>query len=246
MSRTRTLWVCDECDDAISAVGGSTDAHCAGSVTLGTSHERTPMRRVEVVEARPAGVLSVASPLTTAQRAELEARWRALVDAHGGTYEVLPPAAERLPISPAVAVRAFHERFGLVVRDELQVDGIPADERRRVLKLLVEEFAEYVCAMTGWDTAAARRLGDQIMGLIAPLDGGAWPADVAAVARESSDLLAMVYGIALNWGYDQDAAFAEVMRTCMLKVRGDDPAKPVVKPEGWVPPDVAKAIGLEA
>lgn len=146
--------------------------------------------------------------------------------------------------SPAGAVRVFHEKFGLVARDEVQVDGIPDEERHRVLALLVEEFAELVCAMTGWEDPDA--LASQIRSRVVKYEAGAWDVDVAAIAREASDLLAIVYGLALNYGFDLDAAYAEVMRACMRKERGDDPMKPVVKPEGWAPPDVAKAIGMEA
>jgi hypothetical protein len=51
--------------------------------------------------------------------------------------------------SPAGAVRAFHEKFDLPVRDEPQVDGIPEDERDRCVSLLLEEVAELVCEMFG-------------------------------------------------------------------------------------------------
>lgn len=156
--------------------------------------------------------------------------------------------------SPSVMARAFHEAFDLVARETPQVDDIPLLERELRVRLLLEEVAELVCAIHGlpdpqqlaaFFTAMVRNHTE-----LADSRGQREPFDVVEVAHESADVLAVVFGAALHYGFDLDAAYAEVAESAMRKrapdgtVRRRDDGK-VLKPEGWQPPDVASAIGLD-
>ena len=147
-------------------------------------------------------------------------------------------------------VRAFHDAFDLVIRDEPLTDGIEGQELQLRVRLIAEEVAEMLCAMLGVDhaTALADVFVDELLkhAVRAPMPD----VDVAHVARESADVLNVVYGTALHYGFDLDAAFAEVHESCMRKVGPDGQVRrradgKVLKPEGWEPPNVARAIGLE-
>jgi predicted HAD superfamily Cof-like phosphohydrolase len=76
--------------------------------------------------------------------------------------------------------------------------------------------------------------------LIEALDEG----DVAHIAREMADVLYVVYGTAIVYGIDLDAAFEEVHRAAMDKMeaglRREDGK--IMKPPGFIPPDMTDAI----
>jgi predicted HAD superfamily Cof-like phosphohydrolase len=164
-----------------------------------------------------------------------------------------------MPITrPQDLVREFHTAFNLPVRDTPQADGIDSDERALRTSLVLEEMAELVCAMWGYgderkladafagavrDHAFAQRRQGQLDGL--PVGG------LVPVARECADVLTVVYGTALHYGFDLDAAMVEVTAANMRKLGPE--GKPVyqsktkvLKPPGWEPPDVAAAIGVKA
>jgi predicted HAD superfamily Cof-like phosphohydrolase len=68
--------------------------------------------------------------------------------------------------------------------------------------------------------------------------------DPAHIARELADVLYLAYGTAHAYDIDLDAALAEIHRAAMSKVaggvrRGDGK---VLKPPGFVPPDMTEAI----
>jgi phosphoribosyl-ATP pyrophosphohydrolase len=72
--------------------------------------------------------------------------------------------------------------------------------------------------------------------------------DRAAIARELADVLYIAYGTAHALAIDLDVAFAEVHRAAMSKIVG--PGLPIVRPDGkilkppgFVPPDMSEAIG---
>jgi predicted HAD superfamily Cof-like phosphohydrolase len=68
--------------------------------------------------------------------------------------------------------------------------------------------------------------------------------DVAHIAREMADVLYIVWGTALVYGIDLDAAFAEVHRAAMDKMRAGlrrEDGK-ILKPPGFVPPDMTAAV----
>jgi predicted HAD superfamily Cof-like phosphohydrolase len=150
-------------------------------------------------------------------------------------------------VTVAEMARAFHERMGLVVRDAPQLEGIVLDERKLRERLVLEEVAELVCAMYGYE--GERRLAIALRNTVtnhARLEhpSGVWrglpDGELVSVARECADLLFMLYGTALHYGFDLDAVAAEVWRAHMER-EPDPPGKPR-KPEGWRPPDVASVI----
>jgi len=100
--------------------------------------------------------------------------------------------------------------------------NVQGDERTSGMQLrrtlMEEEFAEWVEALEDEDDAG--------------------------LARESADLLYVIFGTALARGIDLDAAFEEVHRACMDKaqagVRREDGK--IVKPPGFRPPDMTAAL----
>jgi predicted HAD superfamily Cof-like phosphohydrolase len=68
--------------------------------------------------------------------------------------------------------------------------------------------------------------------------------DVEHIAREMADVLYVVWGTALVYGIDLDAAFREVHRAAMDKMRAGlrrEDGK-ILKPPGFRPPDMTAAI----
>jgi predicted HAD superfamily Cof-like phosphohydrolase len=68
--------------------------------------------------------------------------------------------------------------------------------------------------------------------------------DVEHIAREMADVLYIVWGTALVYGIDLDVAFREVHRAAMDKMRAGlrrEDGK-ILKPPGFVPPDMTAAV----
>lgn len=73
--------------------------------------------------------------------------------------------------------------------------------------------------------------------------------DIVEVADALADIIYVACGTALVYGIDLEAVFEEVHRSNMAKLgpdgqpiyRGDGK---VLKPEGWTPPAIARALGL--
>lgn len=68
--------------------------------------------------------------------------------------------------------------------------------------------------------------------------------DLAHIARELGDVLYVVFGTALVYGINLDEAFREIHRAAMDKMRAGlrrEDGK-ILKPPGFVPPDMTKAI----
>lgn len=72
--------------------------------------------------------------------------------------------------------------------------------------------------------------------------------DRAHIAREMADVLYVVSGTALVYGIDLDAAFAEVHRAAMDKMRAGLRRQDgkIVKPPGFRPPDMTAALAPPA
>jgi predicted HAD superfamily Cof-like phosphohydrolase len=122
------------------------------------------------------------------------------------------------------AVGAFHDAFGLPVRDRPTAD-IPEVEAVLRQALLDEEVDEL---------RAAVRAGD-----------------VVGIADALADIVYIACGTAHAYGIDLDAVVAEVHRSNMTKLGGD--GRPVYREDGKVlkgpryePPRVAAVLGLEA
>src|SRR4051812_14564694 len=92
--------------------------------------------------------------------------------------------------SPLAMVREWHEKFGQLVRDTPDASAT-YDEIAYRWSLIREELAELLVAM------GAR--------------------DVVAVADALADELYVLYGVAVSYGIDLDAVFAEVHRSNMTK-----------------------------
>ena len=126
-------------------------------------------------------------------------------------------------MSPFRSVGAFHEAFGLPVRQRPTVD-IPAEEARLRQALLDEEVDELRVAV-----------GE---------------GDVVGIADALADIAYIASGTAHAYGIDLDAAVAEVHRSNMTKLGAD--GRPVHRADGKVlkgpsyePPRLAAVLGLE-
>ena len=115
-------------------------------------------------------------------------------------------------------VRDFHQAFAQRIGDKPEFPG--DDERKLRVKLLREEFTEY-------------------------LDGESFN-DLVEVADAIADIIYIACGTAVSYGIPLDDVFAEVHRSNMAKlVDGKVIRRPdgkVQKPEGWMPPDVKRIL----
>lgn len=87
-----------------------------------------------------------------------------------------------------------------------------------------------------------RELEDELVDVVG-IDGEqAW--DRAKIARELADVLYVAYGTAHVFGINLDAALEEVHRCAMVKLRAGVRRADgkIVKPPGFVPPDMTAAI----
>ena len=117
---------------------------------------------------------------------------------------------------PQDDVREFHEALGIPIGDT------PAIRRGELRASLIEEEAR--------EAIGAIRSGD----LVGAIDG-------------LCDLVCVVYGAALEFGIDLAPFWREVHRSNMAKAGGPvrEDGK-VLKPEGWVPPDIAGVLAAIA
>lgn len=111
-------------------------------------------------------------------------------------------------------VKDFHVAFGQRVGETPELP----DEAERLLrmKLLIEEFEEYLAAE-----------GDN---------------DMVEIADALADLIYIACGTAVSYGIPLDELYNEVHRSNMAKLVDGKVLKnnlgKVVKPEGWTPPDI--------
>lgn len=115
------------------------------------------------------------------------------------------------PSSPIAPVREFHEYVGAAVRCEPMVD-VPGAERR--CQFIEEEAAELREAVTA--------------------------GDAVGVADALADLAYVVYGAALHFGIDLDAALQEVHRSNMTKTPAGD-GKAIKGPD-YSPPQLVSVV----
>ena len=123
--------------------------------------------------------------------------------------------AERLALPWIRDVREFHEGFGVPI----ETDPTMSTPERRVLRarLILEEAGETVAAISSGD-------------LIETADG-------------IVDLIYVAIGAALEFGVPLDRVWREVHRSNMAKLGGPtrEDGK-VMKPPGWTPPDILRAL----
>lgn len=112
-------------------------------------------------------------------------------------------------------VRAFHEAFGIPIVDK---PAIPSDGRCQLrIDLIKEEVKETISAIEN--------------------------NDLVEIADGLADIIYVTVGAALEFGVPLDRVWDEVQRSNMAKVGGGvrEDGK-MLKPEGWTPPDIAKAL----
>jgi predicted HAD superfamily Cof-like phosphohydrolase len=111
-------------------------------------------------------------------------------------------------------VKEFHEAFGQHIGEKPEFPD--EDERKLRVKLLREEFREY-------------------------LDGESFE-NLVEVADALADIIYIACGTAVSYGIPLDDVFAEVHRSNMAKLVDGKPIYredgKVLKPEGWMPPDI--------
>jgi predicted HAD superfamily Cof-like phosphohydrolase len=128
-------------------------------------------------------------------------------------------------------VREFHHALGVPVGDRPKIDQ---SRVRLRLDLIAEEFRE-LCEALNFEPAF----------FINPLHPPWCPqaVDIVAAADALAGLRYVVEGAALEWGIPLDKVTAEVHAANMRKVGGAKrPDGKILKPEGWVPPDVAGVL----
>lgn len=116
---------------------------------------------------------------------------------------------------PFAMVLEFHRKFGAPIPSE---PGFPSDDRVQLRWRLVHE--EY------------KELFDAIIA-----------GDFVETADAIADLMYVLNGMALEFGFDLRPVFAEVHRANMLKEGGAtrEDGK-ILKPPGWQPPDIAGVL----
>ena len=127
-------------------------------------------------------------------------------------------------MTPFRSVGAFHDAFGLPVRERPTVE-IPVEEAHLRQALLDEEVDELRAAVAA--------------------------ADVVAIADALADIVYIACGTAHAYGIDLDAVVAEVHRSNMTKLGAD--GRPVYRDDGKVlkgpsyePPRLTDVLGLGA
>ncbi len=139
-------------------------------------------------------------------------------------------------------VEEFHLAFGAPVS---YTPVIPPEDRRKLrLKLILEEFLEFVEA-SGFDLTVN---GDSIKGQRLGLQPGPIP-DLISAADGLADLRYVIDGSNLEWGFPGKRILREVHRSNMSKL-GED-GKPIYRADGKVLkgpnftlPDIASILQL--
>ena len=142
-------------------------------------------------------------------------------------------------------VQDFHEKFGVSVGTDLNMDN-----RELRAKLILEEAVETVAAM-GYDVNASFRIPDE-----QSYEASRWvdffgtrvcAEDIVEVVDGLADLIYVALGTAVSFGVDLGPIFDEVHRTNMAKDGGAtrDDGK-ILKPDGWVGPDIAGILRAQA
>lgn len=119
-------------------------------------------------------------------------------------------------MNPQRDVRDFHKRLGVTIADR---PSFPSDEVIDLrIDLIEEELTELYEAIF---------IDNSLVG----------------VADALADILYVTYGAALAFGIDIGPVWDEVHRSNMAKtggpVRGDGK---IMKPEGWTPPNIRRAL----
>jgi predicted HAD superfamily Cof-like phosphohydrolase len=146
-----------------------------------------------------------------------------------------------MPRTSFEMVKEFHEAL------DHPVGNLPmpiADDRLLLrLRLIMEETAELVCAMTGQPPDIEASVKQALLGGAMELYEHRMTPDMVGVADGACDVHVVVSGTCVEFGIPEDLVYEEVHRANMAKAGGgkDDFGKSI-KPEGWTPPDVAGVL----
>lgn len=172
---------------------------------------------------------------------ELE-RGRARID------ELLARNTELVERNRAISIRTnveqFHLVMGLPVLDRPQV---PPDDRVRLrLRLITEEFFELLSATVqpwGAEPWLAVKAKNVVLNWIA---NGMVAVDLPEFVDALCDLDYVIEGTRLEFGIDGTPVLAEVQKANLGKLHDGAPVVredgKVIKPEGWVPPDIESVL----
>lgn len=122
-----------------------------------------------------------------------------------------------------------------------------------VLEMLKEFHSSFKLAMADKPTLAdsdLKKLRQDLMDEeVTELREAVEDDDIVEIADALADIVYIAYGTAVAYGIDLDAVIKEVHGTNMAKLGPDgqpiyrEDGK-VMKPEGWVPPNIAKVLGI--
>lgn len=121
---------------------------------------------------------------------------------------------------PMDDVREFHEKFGVLINDDVKHFGhVPPHTRKLRVDLLIEECTEYLQAECDHD--------------------------IVQIADALADMVYIICGTALSYGIPLHMVWDTIHASNMRKIGGPtrEDGK-ILKPEGWNPPDVKGVLGL--
>ncbi len=121
------------------------------------------------------------------------------------------------------------------------------DDFRRMLRasLIGEEVTELLCAIFGLSAKQEHYYKEVVTRMIDDMAVRRGDANLVEIADGCCDVHYVVSGTAIEFGIPEDAVYAEVHRSNMAKQGG--PTRPdgkTLKPEGWLPPDVAGVLAV--
>lgn len=111
-------------------------------------------------------------------------------------------------LSPQQMVEEFHRAFGCAIDDS----GLLTTRFRK--KLITEEYQELWDELHNWEYTRGKS------------------SNMDKIAKEAADLLYVVYGLAVTFGFDLEEAFRRVHASNMSKLGLD--GKPIVRDDGKV------------
>lgn len=147
-------------------------------------------------------------------------------------------------MSPQEMVTEFHRAFDTRISEEPSL--MLMIERWH---LIVEEFIELLRAWLGnVPERDIERLRDWLISLLGHLSDDIFPERAEQIAKESADLVYVVFGGAVNLGIDLDIALARVHANNMAKIGADGQSYELnnlgklIKPKNHPRPDLRDAL----
>ncbi|WP_115727255.1 GNAT family N-acetyltransferase [Actinomyces culturomici] len=151
------------------------------------------------------------------------------------------------PARPQALVEQFHRTYSMPVRlGTGEAATIDYERLNMRMSLIREEFAELMGAVYG---PKARALVEEATAAAVAADED--ERDLVETADALADLVYVIYGMAIESGIDLDAVLAEVQASNLSKLMPDGTVKlredgKVLKGPDFFPPNVARALGIDA